>query len=215
MAMSVIRAPYEPYRYKGSLDKLVVSHLLDKYFRSGHNLLDPMAGGRTVEKEAKKLDMNCTSNDILDEKGWDARAAWPFKDNSFNGVILHPPYYRAKKYSEDVRDLGNIDLIDEYVMAIMLLMKEAKRVLIPEGYIVLIIGDYRKRGVMRMLHSEIYMWATRINHPSIGNLALILENYDLWEISATGTPYKATKHMMMLNWCMAFRKPAPTLEKWL
>ena len=213
--MSIIRAPFTPNRYKGGLDRLVASHLLDKYFETGHRILDPMAGSKMVEYEAKKLGIYCKSNDIKDPGGWDACGDWPVEDHEFNGVILHPPYFRAKKYSDDTRDIGNIKNIDEYIMTIAKLIKEAKRVTIPKGYIILIIGDYRKSSVMRMVHAEIYMWATRIIHPAIGELALELENYDLWEISATGTPFVSTKHMMMLNWCMAFRRPPKKLEAFL
>lgn len=213
--MSIIRAPFEANRYKGALDKLVASHLLDKYFKPGCGILDPMAGSRVVENEARKLGMYCKSNDLRDPGGWDARGDWPIEDHEFHGVILHPPYFKAKKYSDDPRDIGNIESIDEYIITITRMIKEAKRVTIPNGYIVLIIGDYRKSGVMRMIHSEIYMWTTQIIHPAIGQLSLELENYDLWEISATGTPFITTKHMIMLNWCMAFRRPQPKLEAFL
>lgn len=213
--MSVIRAPFTPNRYKGGLDKLVASHLLDKYFEGGHRILDPMAGSRMVEHEADKLGMYCLSNDIIDREGWDARGSWPVKDFEFNGVILHPPYFKAKKYSDDERDIGNIETVDEYIITISKLVKEAKRVTVPGGYVILIIGDYRKSNKMRMIHSEVYMWVTRIVHPSVGEVSLDLENYDLWEISATGTPFISTKHMMMLNWCMAFRRPPQKLEAFL
>jgi len=221
--MSIIRVPYQPKRYKGALDKLVAVHLLDKYFKPGHRILDPMAGSKTVEKEAEKIGIYCMSNDLLNEdgtpnpKGWDVRNRWPLEDNEVNGVIMHPPYYKAKKYSENERDLGNIESIEEYVITLTRMMKEAKRVTLPGGCIIMIIGDYRKSHRMRMIHAEIYMYATQvhIHNPVIGDIGLELENYDLWELSATGTPFISTKHMMMLNWCMAFRVPQPKLEAFL
>ena len=224
--MSIIRAPYQSKRYKGGLDSLVAYHLLDKYFEEGQRILDPMAGSRTVEKEGERLGIYVLSNDLKDPGGWDARLAWPFPEAEFHGVFMHPPYFGAKQYltkdeytvtklsseedeayvAGDPRDLGRIKDYWEYIMNLKWLMAEAKRVVIPGGYIVLIIGDHRKSNRIRLVHSDIYYLSTM-------ELGLPLENYDLWEISATGTPLVWTKHMMMLNWCMAFKVPPKPLEE--
>lgn len=185
-------------------------YLLDKYFEPGQKLLDPMAGGKTVETQGNKLGIYVVSNDLQYEKGWDVMqgGGWPFKKLEFHGVVLHPPYFRAKKYSDDERDLGNITDYWTYIMALEHLMREAKRVTMAGGYIILIIGDHRKGDRIRLVHSDIYYLSTM-------NLGLPLENYDLWEISATGTPFISTKHMIMLNWCMAFRRPLLSLEEFV
>lgn len=225
--MSIIRVPYQPKRYKGALDNLVAHYLLDKYFEAGQAVLDPMAGSNTVQREAIKLGIFSYNNDIMYPDGWDVTKPWPYTGPpQFHGIILHPPYFRAKKYvrepkfhvetlsaeselimKDDKRDIGNIEDYDEYIDAIAGILTEAKKYTIPGGYIILVIGDYRKKGRIRLVHADIYKRAE--------DIGLLLENYDLWEISATGTPFVSVKHMIMINWCMAFIRPHQMLEEFL
>lgn len=158
--MSVIYVPWEPPdRFKTALPPNLVLLLLDRYFTKGQRILDPFAGSRTIEMIASKLGIEVVSTDIL--WGIDCRSL-PFKDCEFDGILTHPPYYKAVKFSEDPRDLSNATSYDEFLYGMHLCMKEMARVVKPKSFIVIIIGDYRSRGAFIPVHADVIKLAENI-----------------------------------------------------
>lgn len=192
--MSIIRVPYESHKYKGALDKTLVYQILSKYGEKGSIIFDPMCGGRTVDNVAKSLGMFVISKDL--KEGFDVLKPWDIR-TKFDIILLHPPYWTAKKYSEDKRDLSNMSSYEKYLNALNSILLNSIGYLKKDGKIILIIGDIRK-GILYPTHAEIMVYAKK--------LALELIDYELWELTATGTPFKNTKSMIMFNWVIVWKK---------
>jgi DNA modification methylase len=76
----------------------------------------------------------------------DARDLSFLKDNSFDLVLTHPPYMNIIKYSEGKipEDLSNIGSLPKFCEEIETIAKELFRVLKPDKYCAILIGDTRK-----------------------------------------------------------------------
>jgi len=76
----------------------------------------------------------------------DARDLSFLKDDSFDLIITHPPYMDIIKYSEGKipADLSNISSLPKFCDEIEKVAKELFRVLKPDRYCAILIGDTRK-----------------------------------------------------------------------
>ncbi|KKS78502.1 MAG: hypothetical protein UV53_C0036G0001 [Candidatus Azambacteria bacterium GW2011_GWE1_42_9] len=137
-----------------------------KYSEEGDLVLDPMVGGGTSAIEAKLLkrkfigiDINPNSIDtvrkLLNFDGeyepeiivGDARAIEKIKDESIDLIITHPPYLNIIKYSDGIidGDLSNYSSPNLFLKEFEKVILELKRVLKPNKYCAVLIGDTRKR----------------------------------------------------------------------
>jgi len=137
------------------------------YSDKGESILDPMVGGGTTLIEAKLLARNALGLDInpefvaLTEKALkfthqpptkqkvmvaDTRDLTFLKDNSFDLILTHPPYMNIIKYSEGKipADLSNIGSLPKFCDQIEKIAAELFRVLKPDRYCAILIGDTRR-----------------------------------------------------------------------
>jgi len=126
-----------------------------------------MVGAGTTLIEAKLLSRNALGMDINPQaieltktalrfkhhppskqkvKVGDTRDLSFLKDNSFDLVLTHPPYLNIIRYSEGKieGDLSNIASLPKFCDEIEKIAKELFRVLKPDKYCVILIGDTRK-----------------------------------------------------------------------
>ena len=126
-----------------------------------------MIGGGTTAIEAKILNRHITCIDIneealertrkslnfeVDNKAkqriikCDARKMDFIKDNEMDFILTHPPYADIIKYSEGKieEDLSNIHDIEKFAEEMKLVAKELYRVLKPQKYCAILIGDTRR-----------------------------------------------------------------------
>lgn len=77
----------------------------------------------------------------------DARKLSFIKDESIDLIATHPPYANAIKYSKGAikEDLSNISSISEFCEEIEKVARELYRVLKPNKYCAVLIGDVRRR----------------------------------------------------------------------
>jgi len=137
------------------------------YSEKGDSILDPMVGGGTTLIEAKLLARNALGIDVnpdfvkLTEKALqfthqpvskqkvqvgDARDLSFLKDNSFDLVLTHPPYMNIIKYSAGkiAEDLSNIGSMPKFCDEIETIAAELFRVLKPDRYCGILMGDTRR-----------------------------------------------------------------------
>jgi len=154
-------------KYRGNFAPQIARNIIEMYTNKGDSVLDPMVGAGTTLIEAKLLARNALGMDINPEavrltkqalrfnhhppskqkvQVADARDLSYLKDNSFDLILTHPPYMNIIKYSngEIPADLSNIGSVPKFCDEIEKIAKELFRVLKPDKYCAVLIGDTRK-----------------------------------------------------------------------
>ncbi len=154
-------------KYRGNFAPQIARNLILKYSKENELILDPMVGSGTTLIEAKLLhrnaigiDINKKAVDISNEALnfnfetkthqkvilGDARNIIECKDNSIDLIIVHPPYLNIVKYSDGKNkyDLSSISNLKKFCDEIEVVAKELFRVLKPNKYCSVLIGDTRK-----------------------------------------------------------------------
>jgi DNA modification methylase len=153
--------------YRGNWSPQVVRNLILRYSTEGETVLDPMVGGGTtlieckltgrtgigvdINPEAIRITQERLNFDYLHSKPQkcfvgDARHLDAIEDHSIDLVLAHPPYADIIKYSEGKinGDLSNIHSIDSFCDEIEIMARECFRVLNPNKYCAILIGDTRR-----------------------------------------------------------------------
>lgn len=154
-------------KYRGNFAPQIARNLITNYTDEGDFVLDPMVGSGTTLIEAKLLNRNALgidinpkavelSNQALDfehqskatqiAKLGNAKDLKDTLDRPVDLIILHPPYLDIIKYSNGIiaEDLSNINRLDRFCDEIEAVATEMKRVLKPDKYCAVLIGDTRK-----------------------------------------------------------------------
>ena len=71
----------------------------------------------------------------------DARDLSSLADRSIHLVVTSPPYWTLKKYNEGNSQLGAIGDYERFVAELAQVWKECRRVLVPGGRLVIVVGD--------------------------------------------------------------------------
>ena len=154
--------------YRGNWSPQVVRNLLLRYSDEGDTVLDPMVGGGTTLIECKLtgrkgvgIDINPEAIRFTQERLsfdylyaqpqhlclGDARKLKTVKTASIDFVLTHPPYADIINYSNgsNKADLSNIHSIDDFCDEIELVARECFRVLKPDKYCAILMGDTRRK----------------------------------------------------------------------
>lgn len=161
-------------KYRGNWAPEVVRNLLLRYSNENDYLLDPMIGGGTTAIECKLLNRNllaldinpnaieltknalnfeCEYNPKIKLELNDARNLSMLKNESIDFVLNHPPYADIIKYSEKqiAEDLSNIHDLEKFCDEYEKVIKELYRVLKPNKYCAILIGDTRRNKMYQPL----------------------------------------------------------------
>ncbi len=157
--------------YRGNWSPYIPRNVISKYTRPGDTVLDQMCGSGTTLVECKLLGRNGIGVDInpdavmvardrlsfdynpLDQAirseirtyAGDARNLDLVEDESVDLIATHPPYagiisYTGKRVPDDLSRLK----LPEYIDAMRKVASESHRVLKPDHYAAILIGDTRK-----------------------------------------------------------------------
>lgn len=158
--------------YRGNFSPFIPRNVIEKYTKKGDWVLDQMVGSGTTLVECKLLERNGIGVDINPEaimvtrnrldfsynptsnyckpiiKTYvgDARNLNRIKDASIDLIITHPPYAFIIKYSKGKVE-GDISQLSfkNYLQAMREIAEESFRVLKPDRYCAILIGDSRKQ----------------------------------------------------------------------
>ena len=107
----------------------------------------------------------------------DARDLSVLKDGSIHLVVTSPPYWTLKKYNDGLDQLGAIGDYEEFVAELARVWSECRRVLVPGGRLIIVVGDVclsrrlHGRHVVVPLHASIQESCRRLG---FDNLAPII-----------------------------------------
>ncbi|NLM99998.1 MAG: methyltransferase domain-containing protein [Campylobacteraceae bacterium] len=161
-------------KYRGNWAPEVVRNLLLRYSNEGDYLLDPMIGGGTTAIECKLLNRNllaldinpnaieltkealnfeCEFNPKIKVLQNDSRDLSILKDESVDFILNHPPYADIVKYSDKqiAEDLSNIHDLERFCDEYEIVIKELFRVLKPNKFCAILIGDTRRNKMYQPL----------------------------------------------------------------
>jgi DNA modification methylase len=155
-------------KYRGNWAPQIPQNLILKYTKEKDIILDPMVGAGTTLIEAKLLNRNAVGLDINEEAVnqskrnlefdvdntskqevlvGDVRDLTRFSDASFDFILTHPPYLNIIRYSDGkiLEDFSNISSLKNFLNEFKNATREMYRVLKPNKYCAILIGDTRKR----------------------------------------------------------------------
>jgi len=153
--------------YRGNWAPQIPRNLILKYTQEGDLVLDPMVGAGTTLIEARLLNRNAIGLDInpqaiklskealefeVENKSkqecyvGDVRKLEKIANDSIDLIVTHPPYLNIIKYSEPSisGDLSNIGSLSKFLTEFEPAVKELYRVLKPDHYCAILIGDTRR-----------------------------------------------------------------------
>ncbi len=153
--------------YRGNFAPQIARNLILNYPEEGELILDPMVGSGTTLIEARLLNRNAIGYDInrnavditskrldfkVDNKSkqsvsvGDVRTLSALEDASVDLIITHPPYANIVTYSDrkNPDDLSSLAGIPTFLDELEVGIKELFRVLKPDRYCAVLIGDTRR-----------------------------------------------------------------------
>lgn len=146
-----------------------------------------------------------------------------FPEGSVDFVVTSPPYWSilnkkadhkvsservanglATNYSEDARDLGNIDDYETFLDEVCRVFTESHRVLKEGGYLAVIVGDFRHGSTYYAYHADLIQ---RLSAPSgpftLQGVTVLLQNHK--RLFPYGYPYAYVPNVHHQN-ILLFRK---------
>lgn len=217
--------------YRGNFATQIPRNIIEMYSEKGDSILDPMAGGGTTLIEAKLLCRNALGIDINPKavklceevlqfnhqppsiqkvKLGDARDLSFLKDNSFDLILTHPPYLNIIKYSDGKidGDISNIASVPQFCDEIEKIAAELLRVLKPDKYCAILIGDTRKARHYVPLSMYVLQRFLNVGFVLKEDIVKVQHNCAFtkrWESKAKHDKF----YLIMHEHLYVFRKPCP------
>lgn len=136
------RGHYGKRSYPGNCDGGLIRDLI-RYFQPA-SVFDPMTGSGTCGDVCRELGVNCFSGDIRD--GFDAASSEGFATlPQFDFIWAHPPYWRQKLYTADMRDLSRAPTLGNFLERYETFIRNGAAVLSAGGKFAILMGDYCDR----------------------------------------------------------------------
>jgi adenine-specific DNA-methyltransferase len=139
-------------RYVGATPSYVIWNLIQRYTKEGDLVVDPFCGSGTTIDVARDTNRRVRGFDLAPFRAEIERAdarKLPIDQGTVDLVFMDPPYGDHIKYSESADCIGKLSAYDpKYYQAMHRSIREAARILKPNGVLGLYVCDYfeKKRG---------------------------------------------------------------------
>lgn len=162
--------------YRGNWSPYIPRNIILRFSKEGDWILDQFVGGGTTLVEAKLLHRNCIGIDINTTalkrcqskctfdyittsqthiQHGDACCLSNIKNNSIDLICTHPPYANIIQYSNTIKeDLSQYEVIP-FLQKINKVASECYRVLKPQKFCAILMGDIRQKGHIIPLGFEV------------------------------------------------------------
>jgi|GEM_PF-2679732 len=140
--------------FHGNCSPQIVEQCVWRLTEEGELVVDPMAGSGTVLDVCKRFSRKCIGYDLnpLENRPDiirnDSRKI-PLEGNSVDMVFIHPPYWNLTyftKAEENLPDLSRAKNADEFIDMLEKVFKECYRILKPEKFMCVLLGDVIRDG---------------------------------------------------------------------
>jgi hypothetical protein len=148
--------------FRGNCDGTLFKDLVLRY-RPG-SVADPMMGSGTTAdvitglRRFGQFDGYFWGSDL--SRGFNLLTN-PFPER-FDLIWVHPPYWNAVRYSDDIADLSTIDDYDQFRHALATCLLNCRLALNPGGRLAVLIGDIQKDGRYHCLGQDVMSLSGRI-----------------------------------------------------
>jgi DNA modification methylase len=216
-------------KYRGNFAPQIPRNIIEMYSGPGDLILDPMVGAGTTLIEARLLARNAVGLDINPQAIELTRAALRFKHHptseqrtdvgdardlsfleseSIDLVITHPPYMNIIKYSDGriAGDLSNISSLPRFCDEIENVAGELFRVLKPDKYCAILIGDTRKAKHFVPLAFNVMLRFLKVGFVLKEDIIKVQHNCkftERWRLKAKQDKF----YLIMHEHLFVFRKP--------
>lgn len=141
--------------FHGAFIPQVAEALILRHTKPGDWVWDPMCGSGTTGIVARKLGRHYLLSDLNPLSAAEKQAGLIFRADArcdpapmqtFDLVILHPPYHNIIRFSDKPEDLSNAGSVAEFLEMFSEVVANVSQYLRPGGYIGLVIGDIWENG---------------------------------------------------------------------
>jgi len=140
--------------FHGNCSPQIVEQCIWRLTEEGDLVVDPMAGSGTVLDVCKKFNRKCIGYDLNPPENRpdiiqnDSRKI-PLESNMVDMIFIHPPYWNLTyftKAEENLPDLSRAKNVDEFVDMLEQVFQECYRILKPEKFMCVLLGDLIREG---------------------------------------------------------------------
>lgn len=140
--------------FHGNCSPQIVEQCVWRLTEKDDLVVDPMAGSGTTLDVCKRFNRKCIGYDINPMKNRpdiiqnDSRKI-PLENNSVDMIFIHPPYWNLTyftKAEENLPDLSRAKNVNEFIDMLEQTFKECYRILKPEKFMCVLLGDLIREG---------------------------------------------------------------------
>lgn len=140
--------------FHGNCSPQIVEQCIWRLTEEGDLVVDPMAGSGTTLDVCKRFNRKCIAYDIKPPENRpdiiqnDSRKI-PLESNSVDMIFIHPPYWNLTyftKAEENLPDLSRAKNVDEFIDMLEQVFRECYRILKPEKFMCVLLGDLIREG---------------------------------------------------------------------
>lgn len=164
--------------FHGNAPTQVIEQCILRLTNKKDLVVDPMAGSgttidvcKTFNRKIKAFDLTPTRKEIIEN---DSRTI-PMKNNSADLVFLHPPYMDMVKYSTKEYDISRQG-VEGFLESMRKVMAESHRILKPNKYACILIGDVVRKGKVIPLTRNLANICEKLAFEDCGHAIKITKN---------------------------------------